>query len=220
MEDKEIWKPFPDYEDFYEVSNFGRVRRIKQVPGTRCGKILKIHKNTSGYPIVVVSRHSKERTVMVHRAVARAFIEPVEGKPYVNHIDGDKTNNVVDNLEWVTMRENHLHSLYDLDNIKSHRHFSDEQILAIRNDDRTQSQIAKDYGVCQATIGMIRRGITYKDVGGPITKTNRAEPHRLTYAQVLEIRSSPESDSVLAQKYDVAPSTIRRIRNYTRRCVK
>lgn len=214
---EELWKPLPDYEDHYAVSNYGQIKRTKQARGTRSGKVLKPHKMANGYMAVTVSVNCEERIVYVHRAVARAFLEPEDGKYYVNHKDGDKSNNHAGNLEWVTAQENCIHSLYTLSNIDSYGALTEAQVLAIRDDNRTQAAIAAEYGISQMLVCRIKRGEMYMRYGGKIINAKRAVPHRLTDEEVLEIRASDKSGVVLARQYGVASSTISRIRNGQRR---
>lgn len=111
----EIWKEIkiPDIYP-YEVSNFGRVRSLdKEVirkDGRRVimyGKPLKIRLDGKGYSFVSLYKgHKVALQLRVHRLVAEAFIPKVEGKTYINHIDGCRTNNYTDNLEWCTPSEN------------------------------------------------------------------------------------------------------------------
>lgn len=105
----EEWRPVRGLEDNYEVSNLGRVRRIKSGCGTYEGRILNFLNHSNGYVIAPMTLNSKKHRRYVHRMVAEAFIPNPDGKPEVNHIDGNKHNNCVDNLEWATRSENNRH---------------------------------------------------------------------------------------------------------------
>ena len=107
------WRPVKGFEDRYEVSNDGQIRSLDTVlncrgTGTRIhkGKILPQRANCRGYITVNLCKDSKMHTKLVHRLVAEAFIPNIFGKPQVNHIDGNKKNNSITNLEWVTNAEN------------------------------------------------------------------------------------------------------------------
>ena len=107
---QEIWKPIVGYEGYYEVSSFGRVRRIKGGCGTQVGKILEPCPLPNGYLYLCLSVNNKTERLSIHRLVCSAFHENPENKPCVNHIDGNKTNNYAENLEWVTASENMQHA--------------------------------------------------------------------------------------------------------------
>lgn len=97
----EVWKPIPEYEGLYEVSNMGRVRSL-----FRYKKILKPSPDWNGYATVELWKDHKRKRITIHRLVATCFCENPENKPFVNHLDETKTNNRADNLEWVTHIEN------------------------------------------------------------------------------------------------------------------
>lgn len=103
-EEKEIFREIDGFPD-YEVSNLGRVCSFKG----KYPKIMKPRKNSWGYLQVTLYTDGKKVTKKVHRLVAEAFVPNPESKPHVNHIDEDKLNNVEENLEWVTCRENNNH---------------------------------------------------------------------------------------------------------------
>lgn len=110
----EIWKQVVGYEGLYEISNEGRVRRIAtdnyhwgNTPIEQ--RILK--PRFAEYKTVHLSKHGVVKTVKIARLVAHAFISNPFDKPQVNHKDGDKYNDTVDNLEWCTRSENSQHAL-------------------------------------------------------------------------------------------------------------
>lgn len=100
---QEIWKDIKGYEGLYQVSDLGRVKRVET------GRILKGYKITGDYLGVKLCKNNIKSSQKIHRLVAEAFIPNSENKPQVNHIDEDKTNNVVSNLEWMTATENNNH---------------------------------------------------------------------------------------------------------------
>ena len=113
---KEIWKDVVGYEKSYTVSNTGTVksknREIVDCNGrvlVRKGVTLSPTKNHCGYLMVGLSNNSETVLISIHRLVATAFIENIDNKPQVNHIDEDKLNNRTTNLEWVTAFENCHH---------------------------------------------------------------------------------------------------------------
>lgn len=102
------WKPVIGFEGLYEVSNLGEVRGMVRSGCT--GEILRGFIDKGGYKVVTLYNHQKHKHMKVHRIVAMAFIENNEHKRTVNHIDGNKLNNRVENLEWATHSENHRHA--------------------------------------------------------------------------------------------------------------
>lgn len=115
----EIWKSIKDFEEYYEVSNFGRIKSLARIIITGKGfrriikeKILSPGHYKKGYEFVCLcnSEEKIKKQLSIHRIVAMEFIQNPENKPQVNHIDGNILNNCVSNLEWNTNSENNRHA--------------------------------------------------------------------------------------------------------------
>ena len=100
---EEIWKDIEGYEGLYQVSDLGRIRNFQN-------KIMKQHKNHKGYLIIQLSKEGRRKTLIVHRLVAKAFIPNKNNKEQINHINCNKADNNIENLEWVTTKENVVHA--------------------------------------------------------------------------------------------------------------
>ena len=101
---EEIWKDIEGYEGLYQVSNYGRIKSLRK------NNYLKLNE-VKGYLYAHLYKEAKRKAHRVNRLVAEAFIKNSENKPQVNHIDGNKQNNKVDNLEWNTISENLTHAI-------------------------------------------------------------------------------------------------------------
>lgn len=114
----EIWRPVKGFEGYYEVSNMGKIKSLTRIKSNALCKdyskkesILKNSPQKTGYiHILLYGATGKKVRFMAHRIVADAFCSNPKDKPFVNHINGIKNDNRAENLEWVTCRENHLHS--------------------------------------------------------------------------------------------------------------
>ena len=110
----EDWKDIVDYPN-YQVSNLGNVKSKERYTRQRKGfslrkeRILKQNKDHKGYMQVILYNENGYKHFKVHRLVADAFITKIDGKNHINHIDGNKEHNFVDNLEWCTIQENNKH---------------------------------------------------------------------------------------------------------------
>lgn len=112
MNEQEIWKPIEGWEGLYEISNLGRVRGVEKVTpfGSRTKtyhmRLLTPCVGKRGYYVVALNHNNKAKTYTLHRLIAKAFIPNPENKPCIDHIDGNKLNNKIDNLRWCTYKEN------------------------------------------------------------------------------------------------------------------
>lgn len=146
-------KDIPGLEGLYAVTSDGRIYGYKR------NHYLKLQTQWAGYKIITLSG----KTRAVHRIVAESFMEPAPTpKHEINHIDGDKNNNSVTNLEWLTRKDNILHG-YRIGIIKSrrgekssHPKLTDEQVIAIRGvEGVSKASLARKYGVDASTISLI-----------------------------------------------------------------
>lgn len=116
---EEIWKDIKDYEGVYQVSNMGNVRSLDRQSHETLnikahnltGRLMKACDNSKGYKFLRFCKNGRSYTKYVHRLVAETFIPNPDNKPQVNHKDMIKSNNNVDNLEWMTSSENIIHGL-------------------------------------------------------------------------------------------------------------
>ena len=110
---EEIWKDIKGWEGYYQVSNLGRVRSLERVVCDSRGyyrtipeRIMKLTKNDNGYLLVTLCRNNLMRSYHVHRLVGLAFIPNPYGYDEINHIDENKCNNIINNLEWCDRKYN------------------------------------------------------------------------------------------------------------------
>lgn len=129
---EEIWKDIPGYESCYQASNTGRIRSKKRYVYRGYSKngleifqrvderILSLHSLPNGYLSIMLHQDGKTKRMLVHRIVAMLFVSNPDKKPDVNHIDGNRANNIYTNLEWCTQRENVLHASRTLHTLTYH----------------------------------------------------------------------------------------------------
>lgn len=171
---KEEWKDIKGFEGAYMISNTGKVLSLpRQGSRGQEPKLRALSLTHDGYVKVRLLANGKDSTARIHRLVAEAFLPNPEGKETVNHKDGNKENNSVDNLEWADRHEKMFHA-YDhglkkpMAGVNNYNaKLTAEQVEAIRKEYVRQSKehgtvaLGRKYGVNNATIGLIVRGVSY-----------------------------------------------------------
>lgn len=164
------WRDVKGYEGKYQVSNIGLIRKSN-------GIIIGQYFHQHGYLIARLSQPRK--AVRVHRIVAEAFIDNPEQKPFINHIDCVRSNNVVWNLEWCTQKENldharalgRLRSDYLVGKRSNRAKLTDEQAFSIIAEYRvggtSWGKLAKKYGISKRSVGSIISGRSYVPLPNP-----------------------------------------------------
>lgn len=161
----EIWKYINGYEGLYEISNKGRVRNAE-------GKILKARTQNKGYFYVTLHSNHKERKFTIHRLVAEVFIPKINGFNQVNHINGNKKDNSVENLEWCNQRLNYNHGMQKFLYSHNENHYfaklTNEQVRTIPTLFKigfTRTTISRILNVNVSSIEAIEKGISYRELG-------------------------------------------------------
>lgn len=168
----EIWKSIKNYEGQYQVSNFGNIKSLLNNKHNKIEKIMKQYKTNCGYMQIMLCNNKEKHQFLVHRLVAQAFILNLKDKPQVNHINGIKTDNRVENLEWVTHQENIIHA-YKVLNRKSsfigkvlygNKNHNSKKIIQYNNKGeeierfKAISYACKKYNISNASISNCLRG--------------------------------------------------------------
>lgn len=163
---REIFEDLTGYEESYQISDQGRIFTKRRLDGNRIiyGKELRPSITKDGYLKISLYKDSIEKRFYLHRLVAQQFIPNPDNLPQVNHIDGNKFNNKVTNLEWCTKEENQshavLHSLMQRGSNRPSAKLTEEQVLEIYKLKGVMSgkEIGEHYGVSKNTINLILRG--------------------------------------------------------------
>jgi len=116
----ELWKPIIGYEEKYMVSNYGNILSLTYKRSDK-SVLMSPSKTKKGYLRIKLSKHNKSKTHSVHKLVALAFLPNTNSELIVNHKNGKRDDNRLDNLEWVTHQENVLHGFRELGRIPTTR---------------------------------------------------------------------------------------------------
>ena len=168
-QNEEKWKDIEDFEGLYAVSDRGRVMNLKS------GKILKPRVNSQGYAFVGLHKNGKSKQCTIHRLTADAFIENPNNLAQVNHIDENKRNNDVKNLEWVTASQNNRYSKHK-QTCKINQYNLDGELIRVWG---SFHEIEEELGYFASSIRRCCKGKS---------KKNKAYDYRWKYADELQQR--------------------------------
>ena len=150
------WKQIEEFDGYF-VSETGQVKHVENGIERELSPCV----HSKGYLRVNISVNGVNHTRRIHRLVASAFIPNPENKPQVNHKNGNKQDNSVENLEWVTGSENILHAYRSLSIRNPRAKLTCEQVSAIKNSTETSTVLGKRFGVDPSTILKVRRGESF-----------------------------------------------------------
>jgi hypothetical protein len=160
----EVWKDIEGYVGLYQISSYGRVRSLdrevmyEEKCKLRKGKVLTLQSDSYGYHVTNLNKEKKRKEHKVHRLLSQAFIPNPFNKPYINHIDGDKQNNNLNNLEWCTPKENMVHSAENNLNNRNkavEKYGTNGDLVKVYYSIREAS---RDSGVCNGSISKACKG--------------------------------------------------------------
>lgn len=177
----EIWVDVPDYEQFYQVSNFGRIRSKTRIArnknGNRIiqGKLLKPGLNSRGYSRLNVKTNAIHKHFFIHRLVANIFVPNPQNKPHVNHLDSNPLNNHYKNLEWVSHLGNMHHAI---NKGRFDNHFKRLTALFKESNERRQKAVIginKQTGVIVSFQSIQEAGRNFNNRAGDICRCCKGE---------------------------------------------
>ena len=228
----ETWKPVKDYEGHYEVSSFGRIKSLARMRKGRGNslvplreRIMMLKTSKSGYCVVHLLNHGDTCWPSVHRLVANAFIQNPENKPTVNHIDADKKNNNVLNLEWATHSEQMVHAVdNDLLEVRGSPKFTKAMKIEMYNyfivTSCSISELAKKFKTSERTASRVSKGVVPRTTTRVLKNGTRTVENILSkqdVERIKEMHATGATLSAIGKIFNRGTSQIHRItRNESR----
>ena len=204
----EVWKDIEGYEGLYQVSTCGNVKSLPKVRRNGTGtyiqkeRLLKPSNTSTGYKKVELYKDGKRKSFKVHRLVAIAFIPNPDNKPEVNHIDGNKINNNIDNLEWVTSSENTIHA-YETGSSPNKKELDEIRIIELYNKGTSKEEISRMFDVSNVVIARILKENDIK----LRTKSEAFDKHHLDELDLKELLKT-RTQKQLAEELGCSQSLI------------
>ncbi len=207
-------KVIKGFEGLYSITPSG------DVYSHRSCRLLKRYNHPSGYKFTALHKDGKRHQRLIHRVVAAAYIPNPDNLPTVNHKDGDKTNNKVSNLEWMSYRDNNLHALETgLNNPANRRAFSDEEahtICKMLMDGWRQKDIVDSLGLDRSSVKQVRYSGYYEHVTSEYDwskcPTRSTKVSVESAIKVCELLQEGDSYQSIHQKTEVSVRNIKNIK--------
>jgi hypothetical protein len=220
------WRDIPGWEGTYQISNEGAVMRLAGSPYCRTNRILSSIKSSAGYFYVNFTNSSEHRHKHIHRLIALAFLEPQPTpKHEINHINGIKTDNRPENLEWVTRSQNIKHAFdTGLHPIKEGINASNakltqedlDRIVAMTEEGAKPKEIATQLGIKYCSVICFLYGRTHVNAIRPHKAQTLKGARALDRQKVLEIKKAlvdgEMSSRQIAVSFGVSKSTVQHIK--------
>lgn len=228
----EIWKSLEkiiECGNYYKISNFGNVKSIDRIDSNnrkRKSQIIKQWYDKDGYCRVSLRFNKKKKNYQIHRLVAMAFIENLENKPQVNHKDGNKKNNNVSNLEWMTNSENQQHA-YETGLRKGvqgesnhNSRLTDKNVISLFNDYKTNrysmQDLADKYNSSLSVVHGIVNGESWKHLNLGVHKRDMSKKSIITktlISKVKKLHNKGYSKRKIEREIGVSRTTVTKILN-------
>lgn len=233
-----MWRDIAGYEGLYQISDTGRVLSLQRtiyrcdgVPHRVRQREMKISRQKNGYMNVRLSYQGNETNKCIHRLVATAFIENPNGLPQVNHVDCDKTNNHVGNLEWCTERHNihHAHQNGLMNPCRGENHWQSKlkeedviEIVRLRGVGYTIKQIGDMFGCGDSIITKILHGKAWchitglsrrKQTSGKGETNGLAKLSNSQALRIVELKKNGKSTREISNAIGCSLLTVQRVCN-------
>lgn len=211
-ESTEVWRPVRGFEAFYTVSSFGAIRSL------RFKRLMCPHADVNGYRSVMLRGYDprvKARLRRLHHVVLEAFVGPCPAGHQTAHLDGHPENNRLDNLAWVTPKENASHKkIHGTENDGSRNGWSkltEADVIEIRRlrvEGVPRAVLCERFGLTPDHLGKIATGEQWKHVAGSSPRTGRPKLTETDAAEIRRLHADGVNRHVIAERFGVVPDHV------------